>query len=99
MWIDLVGAVPVYLAGNAAGSVAIPTTVAVMQIIAHATTTAGSLTIFGGASIPVPLGVMTVLDFKHLLWTPNVNGGNANIVFTGAGIDMYFIHGVRLGNV
>lgn len=98
MWLELTG-VPVYFAGSAAGTVTVPSAVCVMQIIAHATTTAGSITIFGGASIVVPPGVMTVLDFKHLLWVPHVNGGTADIVFGGAGLDMYFVHGVRLGNV
>jgi hypothetical protein len=90
-WHGLVGT-PGYAAG-AAGTVVVPVGAVVIAIIAHATS-AGSFTLFGGASVPVPAGSQISLDFKHALFQSQGAGGS--IVFTGT--DSYLVHYVRQGH-
>jgi hypothetical protein len=90
-WHGLVG-IAGYAAG-ASGSVTLPVGVVVLQILAHATT-AGTITIFGGPSIPVIAGTQFSLDCKDTLLQSTGTGGV--IVFTGT--DSYFVRYVRQGN-
>ena len=93
-WQDLVG-VPGYAAGTA-GTATIPSGAFLHLIIVHATS-AGSFTIFGGASVPVIAGAAPLLiPFEHTLWQSN-SSNSGQIVFTGT--DHYFVHWVRQGNV
>jgi hypothetical protein len=69
-----------YLAGSS-GTATVPAGGKVLGIAAHATT-AGSLTINGGASVPVPANVGAAL-------TPNGNLVAPSIVFSGT--DSYFV--------
>ncbi|HEX4335764.1 MAG TPA: hypothetical protein VH062_07605 [Polyangiaceae bacterium] len=83
-----------YAAGTA-GTVNLPTGATVRQIVCHATT-AGTVTILGGASVPVPAGATLELRFPHdSLAAGQVPGGSAAIVFTGT--DSYFVESVGPG--
>jgi hypothetical protein len=95
MWQELNGKVFQY-AGTAAGTVTIDAGVALHQIIAHATTTNGTIVIFGGPTITVIAGAPPlVIQFMHTL--VRATSAAATVVFGGAGLDSYFIHGVREG--
>ncbi len=89
-WHSLVGRSG-YVAGPA-GTATLPTGAIVLQIVAHATT-AGTIAIFGGASIPVPASSTFTLDVKDTLLSAGASG---NIVFTGT--DSYFVRYVREGH-
>lgn len=90
-WHGLMG-VPGYAAG-AAGTVTLPANAILVAVVAHATT-AGSFSIFGGASIPVPANTQIALDFKHALF--QANSASKALVFTGT--DSYFVHYVQTGH-
>lgn len=93
MWHDLLG-VPGYLAGTS-GTVTVPAGACVIQIVASAGATNGSMTLFGGASIPIIANEPLYLNFNHDLFQANSSNGGA-IVFTGT--VSYFVHWVRQGN-
>jgi len=89
MWNDLVGS-PAYATG-AAGTATIPKGALVIGIVAHATS-AGSMTLFGGASVPIPAGETLSLRFNHTLWQSRNNAvaaGSQDIVFTST--DSYYV--------
>jgi hypothetical protein len=90
-WHGLIGT-PGYLAG-ASGTVTLPANATLIAVVAHATA-AGSFTLLGGPSVPVPAGTQIALDFKHALFV--AQGASAQIVFTGT--DSYFVHYVKQGN-
>jgi hypothetical protein len=81
------------------GTVTIPAGAQVLQIIVHATSS-GTMTIFGGSSIPVIAGALPVsFRFIHTLVAAGnnaVNSGSQNIVLSGT--DSYFIEYVKAGN-
>jgi len=91
-WHGLVGTLG-YLAG-AAGTAQVPSGCIVIAIYAHATA-AASMTIFGGASIPLPAGVQFQIDNKHTLMQAGP-GAAGQIVFTGT--DSYFVQYARIGH-
>lgn len=93
-WHGLIGT-PGYAAG-AAGTVTLPPNAVIIAIVAHATS-AGTLTIFGGASIPIPASSQFAIDFKHALFQAYGSGASAQLVFTAT--DSYFVHYVKIGNV
>jgi len=72
-----------YYAGTS-GTVAVSTGQRVLSISCHATT-AGSVTVNGGASIPVPATVGFSIEMTGILTAPT-------IVFTGT--DSYFVEAV-----
>ncbi len=87
-WHTLNGAVG-YAAGTA-GSVTVPEGAVLTCIIAHSTS-GGTLTIFGGASIPIIANANpTTFQFFHTLHQANING--QTVVLTGT--DMYFVEWV-----
>jgi len=97
MYNDLIGTWG-YAAG-VTGTVTIPKGARVLQIIVHATS-AGTMTIFGGASIPIIAGEVSTFRFLHGLLTSGNNtttSGSQNIVL--ASTDQYFVEYVLCGNV
>ncbi len=93
-WHSLIGRSG-YLAGTA-GTCTLPVGACVLQIVAHATA-AGTISIFGGASIPVVAGTQFTLDMKDTLLSAAATGGGPNtMVFTGT--DSYFVRWVREGH-
>lgn len=97
MWNELRGEVN-YQAGSAPATVTIPKGAALLQVVASATSTAGSLTIFGGNSIVIPTAIETRLRFNHLLFVAGSNGSTSTLVF-GGGASMYYVEYVLLGAV
>lgn len=76
--------VSTYFSGTS-GSVTVPSTSEIVEVACHCTT-AGSLTIGGGSSIPVPASS----QFSTLLVdAPIVGIGAGSVVFTGT--DSYFV--------
>lgn len=78
-----------YHAGTS-GTVTIPKGAVVIRIIAHSAST-GSLTIFGGDSIPVLTSGLNIA-FQHQLWRSfnnSTTSGSQDLVFTTT--DMYFV--------
>ena len=85
-------------ASGASGSVTIPSGAVVIQIVVHATATS-SMTIFGGASIPLIAGTSETFRFIHTLvqsGNESTVTGSTKIVFTAT--DSYFVEYVRAGN-
>lgn len=80
-----------YNAG-AAGTVTLPQGAQIIQIHAHATS-AGTVVIFGGDSIPIPAGAGWGWQVQHLNWVSHAAGNpvanSQTIVFTGT--DAYFV--------
>lgn len=91
MWHELQG-IPGYHAGSA-GTVTLPKGAILLQIVVHSTG-AGTVTIFGGDSLPVIGGAApTELRFNHTMWLSRNDAafaGSQDIVFTGT--DSYFVH-------
>jgi hypothetical protein len=78
----------IYYAG-ASGTVTLPPGATIKQIVAHSTA-GGTITIFGGASIPVIAGTMISLRFVHNNCVSKETANNsADIVFTGT--DSYYV--------
>jgi len=92
MWRELVGT-HFYDAGSS-GSVVLPAGASILQIIAVDTSGGGSVTIFGGAAIPLTPAVPLNLRFNHTLLVART--GALTVVFTGT--DSYFIEYVKAGN-
>ena len=94
---DLVGTWA-YVSGTS-GTVTIPAGAIVLQIIVHATSS-GTMTIYGGPSIPIIAGALPqAFRFIHGLAQSQNNtniSGSQNIVL--ASTDSYFIEYVRAGN-
>lgn len=86
---------PGYLAGSS-GTATVPPGASVLQVIATATAGGATLSIFGGASIPVPAGAPLILDFHHRLFQAIGTGASAQIATSGTA--SYFIHYVKSGN-
>jgi hypothetical protein len=77
-------------AGGTAGTVTVPEGAVLICIIAHSTS-GGSLTIFGGASIPIVAAANpTTFQFFHTLHQANSLG--QTVVLTST--DMYFVEWV-----
>lgn len=93
-WGDLVG-VPKYgspAGGN--GTVTVDPGGILHMLIVHSTA-GGTVTIFGGATIPVVAGANpTVIQFLHLDY---VATAAANTI-VGTGTDMLFVHWIRPGH-
>lgn len=90
-WHGLMGQAPAYAAG-ASGTVTVPSGGILIKVWCHSTA-GGTLTIFGGASIPIIGGAAPFeLDNKHANFAASGSGSNAQIVFTGT--DSYFVHWV-----
>jgi hypothetical protein len=84
-----------YYAAGASGTVTIPAGMQLLQVHAHATS-AGTVVIFGGASIPIPAGAGWGWQIQHLNWVSgSARFSNAlTLVFTGT--DAYFVE-YRMG--
>lgn len=77
-----------YFAG-ASGTVTLPNGATVKRISAHASG-AATITIFGGASIPLVSGMTLSLGFVHdNCVAGQTSGGGVTIVFTGT--DSYYV--------
>jgi hypothetical protein len=85
----------IYYAG-ASGTVTIPNGATVKQIVVHSTS-GGTMTIFGGASIPIVAGTGTIaFRFGHDNCVAGQEaGGGATIVFTGT--DSYYVETLGSG--
>lgn len=82
-------------AAGASGTVNLSAGATVKQIIVHATS-AGSMTIFGGASIPIPAGMTSYFRFDHECLVAGENAaGSVAIVFTGT--DSYYVETIGSG--
>lgn len=93
-WHSLLGT-PGYSAG-ASGTVTIPPNGVLVKVWCRSTA-GGTLTIFGGASIPIVAGSAPFdLDLKHCLFAASGSGASAQLVFTGT--DSYFVHYVKMGH-
>lgn len=86
-----------YQAG-ASGTFTVPSGARVLSVIASAATGGGggTLTIFGGASIPIGAGETKELRFLHALCIPKPGVGGTAIVATGT--DSVFIEQVKPGS-
>lgn len=86
-WTELVGTWK-YNGGNAPATVTVDVSGIVTQIVAVALVAAGSVVIFGGQTISLPVGVVWTAQFFH----SNVQSktGNQNIVF-GTNVVSYFV--------
>ena len=94
-WHTLIGQ-PGYFAG-ASGTVTIPASAVLVSLWCRSAA-GGTLTIFGGNSIPIVANAPAFdLDLKHALFGAHGTGANAQLVFTGT--DSYYVHFVRMGNV
>lgn len=94
-WHTLIGT-PGYAAGTT-GTATIPAGSILILLTAHASAASATVSIFGGAAIPVPAAgtQYLTLQFNHTLFQANsVNSGQ--IIFTNC--DHYFVHWVREGN-
>lgn len=89
-WSGLAGQEATYAAG-ASGTVTLPSGAVLIKVLCRSSA-GGTLTIFGGASIPIIANAASFdLDLKHANF---VAQGTANtLVFTGT--DSYFVHYVR----
>lgn len=96
-WHQLIGRLD-QQAGTAAGTVTIPKGSSLILLIAHATTTNGTVVIFGGPTITVIAGAQPLYlqNYHMLVQSP---GSSNTIVFAGAGIDMWYTQCVSQGNV
>ncbi len=92
MWNGLSG-VPGYAAGTS-GTASIPAGAIIISIFATATS-AASIVLFGGASIPVPAGTTFNVDFKHALWTVRGPGSTASSQIVFANTTSYFVQYVQ----
>ena len=92
MWRELIGTWG-YLAGTN-GTATVPAGAIVTQIVVHANT-AGSFSIFGGASIPLPANDVCELQFNHSLLVSRT--GNTDIVFS-SNVTSYYVEYVKAGN-
>jgi hypothetical protein len=82
-------------AAGVSGTVTLPAGATVKQIVVHATTP-GSMTIFGGASIPLAAGASPAFRFGHNVCVAGETpGGGLTIVFTGT--DSYFVESIGPG--
>lgn len=86
-----------YYAG-ASGTVNLDDGATLKQIVAHSTA-GGTITIFGGASIPVIAGTSIALRFIHdnavAKQTAQTAGGSHAVVFTGT--DSYYVETIGPG--
>jgi hypothetical protein len=93
-WTGLIGT-PGYFAG-AAGTVTVPPGAAVLKVWCRSAA-GGSLTMFGGQSIPIVANAAPFdLDMKDLLLVAVGAGASAQLVFTGT--DSFFVRFVKSGN-
>lgn len=98
MWHELIGR-PKYAAGTA-GTVTVPAGSLLVSIVVHASAASATVSIFGGANIPVINGAPpTELRFNHTLFQSQNDtnaSGSQDIVFTNT--DSYFVHYVSPGH-
>lgn len=80
-----------YLAG-ANGTASVPKGARVLQIVIVGGAADGTLTIFGGASIPIPAGAVVPLRFPHDMVA---NASSQDIVTTNT--KTYFIEYLKAG--
>lgn len=95
-WTNLNGTMG-YSAG-ASGTATIPKGASVLQIVAHSTA-GGTLTIFGGASIPIVANTPFSAAYRHRNWAAadnTVNAGTQDLVFSGT--DSFYVEWVKSGN-
>lgn len=92
MWNDLVGTWA-YASGSS-GTVTVPVGARIVQVMSHSTA-GGTITMFGGSSIPVVAGVGFSMYFMHSLNTSQKSPNNT-IVFTST--DIYYVEYVTAGN-
>lgn len=100
-WHSLVGT-PGYLSGTS-GTVTVPAGASVVQILVHSSTFpgGGTMTIFGGTSIPIVANTTGMLEFRYfhtLIQAINNSriAGSQDIVFTNT--DSYYVEYVKAGN-
>ena len=89
MWNELAGRW-VYKAG-ASGTVTVPKGARLLRVMA-AGTSAGTLTIFGGDSLPIPANMPVTIPFLHQMAVSGdnaVTSGSQNLVF--ASTTMYYV--------
>lgn len=97
MWHHLIGKLGQF-AGTAAATQAIPAGSSLLLLIAHASGTSGTVTIFGGPAITIVAGAQPLyLQNYHTLM--KAEAGNNSIVFSGGGIDAWYIQTISQGNV
>ena len=93
-WNGLIGWLPGYFAGSS-GTVTLPPNAALVRVWCRSAS-GGTLTIFGGQSIPLVAGAPPFdLDLKHVLFAAHGAGASAQLVFTGT--DSYFVHYAKAG--
>jgi hypothetical protein len=81
--------------GGASGTVTLPNGATVKSIVVHSTS-GGTVTIFGGDTIPVPAGYGFGLRMSHENCVAGQTaGGSAAIVF--AGTDSYYVETIGSG--
>lgn len=91
-WQGLLGQLAAYAAGSA-GTVTLPSGSVLIKVWCHSTS-GGTLTIFGGQSIPIIGGVAPFdLDLKHANFEAQGASSSAQLVFTST--DSYFVHWVQ----
>jgi|SRR5580658_1539237 hypothetical protein len=97
MWHDLTGYVPGYGAGTSGtGTVVVPSGGCITGILAHASVGSATVTIFGGAAIPIINGAPpTFIPFNHDLYVSN-SGNSGDVVFLNT--DVAVVFWVRAGN-
>jgi hypothetical protein len=82
-------------AAGASGTVTLATGATLKQIVAHSTA-GGTITIFGGASIPIIAGTAIALRFIHdNAVAGETSTASAAIVFTGT--DSYYVETIGSG--
>ena len=83
--------------GITSGTVTLPTSAVLIRVWCRSAT-GGTLTIFGGQSIPIIANAAPFeVDFKHALFAASGSGASAQLIFTNT--DSAFAHWVRTGNV
>jgi hypothetical protein len=92
---SLAGVTPGY-AAVVSGTVTLPPDATILMISASAAAGGATVSIFGGAAIPVPTGGPLTLPFFHRLFASQGTGSAAQVVFTGTSSG--FVHWCRSGN-
>ena len=78
------------------GTVTVDAGGVLQMIIVHASAANATLTIFGGAAIPIPNGANpTVIQYFHTLFQANSANSGAIV---GVNTDMLYVHWVRPGH-
>ena len=77
-------------AAGASGAAQVPPGAFITTVIAHSSG-AGSMTIFGGASVPIVATQILQLYFSHQLWQAQGATGQASTEVLFTGTDSYFV--------